>query len=70
MFRWFERAASTGDGSPLVNMAKCYLNGQGVRRSKQAALQCLAAALASQDIFECDREEAETMLAAMRPRAI
>jgi TPR repeat protein len=70
MFRWFERAASTGNGSPLVNMAKCYLSGQGVCRSEQAALQCLAGALASEDIFECDREEAKTMLAAMRPRAV
>lgn len=70
MFKWFERAASTGDGSPLVEMAKCYLSGCGVRRSEQAALRCLAAAVICEDIFESDREEAERMLQAMQPRAI
>lgn len=70
MFRWFGRGAAEGDGSQLFQMAKCYLDGQGVRKSEQEALRCLAGAVKSGDIFECDRDQAAELLASMRPRAI
>lgn len=70
MFRWFRRGAAEGDGSQLFQMAKCYLDGRGVQKSEQEALRCLARAIASDRIFECDREEAVALLETMRPRAI
>jgi TPR repeat protein len=68
MFRWFERAASEGDGSAYLDLAKCYRDGIGVRKAPQAAVRCLAAALSSPFISEVEREEAAEMMAAVRPR--
>lgn len=68
MFRWFERVALAGDGSAKLEMAKCYLRGVGVRKNAQAAIQCLAAANASFYISELEREEAQALLAQLRPR--
>src|SRR5687767_9359675 len=31
MFQWFRRGATTGDGDAMVEVAKCCLNGVGVR---------------------------------------
>jgi TPR repeat protein len=70
MFRWFERVARTGDGSALFEMAKCYLDGTGVRRDPQAALRCLATAVRSSLITEYEREEAEALLDTLRPRQV
>ena len=70
MFQWFERDARTGDGEALLNLAKCYLSGTGVRKSVQSALRHLAAAANSDDITEAGREEAEALLCSMRPRGV
>ena len=68
MFRWFERVARAGDGSAQLEMAKCYLRGIGVRKDIQAALRCLAVARTSDYISEHERDEAQTLLRALRPR--
>jgi TPR repeat protein len=68
MFRWYERVALAGDGSAQLEMAKCYLTGRGVRKDVQAALRCLAVANASDYITEYEREEAQAMLATLKPR--
>lgn len=68
MFRWFQRAASTGDGSPYLDLAKCYRDGRGVRKSPEGMVRCLAVALTSQYISEEEVEEAEAMMAVVRPR--
>ena len=70
MFQWFMRAANANDGDAMVELAKCYLHGTGVRRSAQNALRALAAAVASDCITEASREEAQEMLEALRPRAV
>lgn len=68
MFRWYERVALAGDGSARLEMAKCYLSGAGARKDVQAALRCLAVATASDYITEYEREEAQTLLATLKPR--
>ena len=70
MFRWFERVATAGDGSAQLEMAKCYLNGIGVRRDAQAALRCLPVAIRSSYITEYEREEAQALLDTLRPRKV
>ena len=70
MFRWFERGALEGDGSGYFNMAKCYLNGTGVRRSLEAAQRCLVIAVGHASIYEDEREEAEALLTELRPRLV
>jgi len=70
MFRWFERVARAGDGSAHLDMAKCYLNGVGVRQNLQAALRSLAVAKASFYIAEFEREEAQALLDALSPRVV
>lgn len=68
MFRWFQRAAGEGDGSALLDMAKCYLDGVGVRRDAQAAMRCLAVAVRSEFITEHEREQAGALIACLGPR--
>jgi TPR repeat protein len=70
MFRWFERAALEGDGSAHFNLAKCYLNGTGVRRSLEAAQRRLVIAASHADLYEDERDEAEELLAELRPRLV
>lgn len=70
MFRWYERVALAGDGSARLEMAKCYMTGIGVRKSLQAALRNLAAAVGSEYITECEREEARMLLRTLRPQAV
>jgi TPR repeat protein len=70
MFQWFERAASAGDRDALLDLAKCYLSGTGVRKSVQLALQHLAAAAKSDNITEAGPEEAEALLGSMRPHTL
>ncbi|MDP9421789.1 MAG: sel1 repeat family protein [Pseudomonadota bacterium] len=70
MFRWFQRVAIAGDGSAQFELAKCYLEGTGVRENPQAALRCLAAAIQSSFITEHEREEAQALLGTLRPRQI
>lgn len=68
MFNWFQRVAETGDGSAQLDMAKCYLRGQGVKRDVQAALRCLAAAETSVYISEYERDLAQRLLRKFRIR--
>jgi TPR repeat protein len=68
MFRWFQKAALNGDGSAQLDMAKCYLDGIGVRRNPQAAIRCLSASLNCDYISEAEREEASELMEALRPR--
>lgn len=70
MFRWFERVARAGDGSAHLEMAKCYINGVGVRKNSQAAMQCLAVANSSFYITEYEREETQALLDAFSIRAV
>lgn len=70
MFRWFQKAACTGDGSAQLDVAKCYLNGSGVRRNLQGALRCLSAAQTSDYISEAEREEASKLMEGLRPRVV
>ena len=70
MFRWWKRVAETDDGTAQFEMAKCYLNGTGVRQDTQAALRCLAAAIRSSYITEDEREEAEALLDTLRPHMV
>jgi len=70
MFRWFKRLADAGDGSAQLDMAKCYLDGLGVRRDAQGALRCLSVAVTSFYISEGEREEAQELLDKLAPRAV
>jgi uncharacterized protein len=72
MFQWFKREADAGDGGAHLDLAKCYLAGTGVRKDTQAALRCLAVAVASslQDITEAEQEEAQALMDTLRPRAV
>jgi len=69
-FRWWQRVAQLGDGSAKLELAKCYLRGQGVRRDPQAALRCLAVAEGSTYITEYERELARRLLRRLRPRGL
>lgn len=68
MFLWFQRAAETGDGGGNLDMAKCYLDGTGVRKNLQSALRHLAVAAGSDDISEYEREQAQALLKTLAPR--
>lgn len=68
-FRWFRRAAEAGDGDALVEIAKCYLAGTGVRKNAFLAHQALDGAMASNCITEEGREEAEGLLAGFNAKA-
>jgi len=70
MFRWFERAAKQGDDDALLELAKCYLGGVGVRRSIDQALRRLSAAASRPNLFEATREEVAALLAELRPKVV
>lgn len=70
MFQWWKRAADHGDGGGLLEMARCYTSGTGVRKDLQAALRCLAAAVRSTYITEHDRDEAKALQDILRPRQV
>jgi TPR repeat protein len=70
MFQWFERAAAKGDGSAHLDLAKCFLEGTGVRKNAESALRCLAFAVGSEHISEAEREEAQALLDSLRPRSV
>jgi TPR repeat protein len=70
MFQWFRREAEEGDGSAHLDLAKCYLQGTGVRKCVQTALRCLATAIASEYISEFEREEAQAIMETLRPRIV
>ncbi|AYV46321.1 hypothetical protein CFHF_15585 [Caulobacter flavus] len=68
MVRWFARGAAAGDDSACLQLAKCYLEGVGVRRSVEAAVRCLARVLASDTVYEDDIDQAEALMEPFRPR--
>ncbi len=70
MFRWYQRAAENGDGSAQLELAKCYLDGLGVRKNAQFAMRCLAAAERSIYITENERDEARALLETFGPRVV
>ena len=70
MFRWFQRAAQTGDGSAHLDLAKCYLEGLGVRKNPQLGLRCLAVAIGSIYISEDEREQALALLTTLKPELV
>jgi uncharacterized protein len=61
-FAWYKRAALMKDGDALVEMAKHYLSGSGVRRNGPEARRMLKRAIASTHITEAGREEAQVLL--------
>lgn len=70
MFRWFQRAAQQGHDGAQLELAKCYLEGVGVRKNIQLALRCLAIAEGGFHISEYEREEARALLDVLGPRLV
>ncbi len=70
MFRWLTKAAESGGGDAFLELAKCYRDGVGVRRSVDNALRCLAKVMAGSNTSDEERTEAEAMLQAFRPHAV
>ncbi len=70
MAEWFRRGAEAGDGDAYFELAKCYRDGVGVRRSQEQTLRCLAAVLSSDYVCEDSVEQAEAMMLEFRPRAV
>jgi TPR repeat protein len=70
MFQWFKRAAEMGDDDALVQVAKCLVDGVGVRKDTLTAMCYLAEATVSNRITESGREEAEELLSGLRPRSV
>ncbi len=74
-FIWFEQAAKAGDGDALVELAKCFLGGIGIRRDKSAAIRHVRAAIAHTPyegtfgITPFGWEEAESMLHDLSPES-
>jgi uncharacterized protein len=70
MFRWFKRAFEQGDDGACLELARCYRDGVGVRRSLDEALRCLSRVMSGPCASEAEREEALEMLARFRPRLV
>ena len=62
-FAWYLRAVLLRDGSAMLEVAKCYLHGWGVRKDLGNAAKFAQRALASEFICEADEEEAAEILA-------
>ena len=62
MARWFKRAIERGDEDARVDLAKCYLNGNGVRKSVNAAALQLRLAMKAHYITQAGQEEAAILL--------
>jgi TPR repeat protein len=69
-FRWFLRAAETGDGDAWLEVARGYRDGIGVRKSPQRRLQALARCLAADTTTEGAWEEADAEMDLLRPRLV
>jgi TPR repeat protein len=65
MFQWFKRAADAGDDGALIEVAKCFLSGVGVRRNPTEGKASLTRAMRG-SLSEAEREEAETILTSFR----
>lgn len=62
MVRWYKRAIERGDEDARVALAKCYLSGDGVRRSVSAASLQLRLAMKAYFITEASQDEAARLL--------
>ena len=62
MVAWYRRAIDMQDDDACVDLAKCLLDGIGVRRSPEDAVRLLRRAVASDRITRAGREEAQAML--------
>jgi uncharacterized protein len=70
MFRWFKRASEQGNDGVCLELAKCYRDGVGVRRSLGDALRCLSRVMSGPCASEAEREEAQAMLASFQPQIV
>lgn len=68
--RWLKKLVALNHGDAHFELAKCYLAGTGVRKNVQAALRHLSVALQLDEFYNDDREEAESILEAMRPQQV
>jgi uncharacterized protein len=66
MFRWFKRAAGAGDDGAFVEIAKCFLDGIGVRKDADAAKTALTRAIDG-TLSVAEREAAEGILSKLQP---
>jgi TPR repeat protein len=69
MVDWYHRAAMAGDGDAQLDMAKCYLDGIGVKRDAGTAMRWLAMAEGSEFISDLGRTQARALIACLGPRA-
>jgi TPR repeat protein len=65
-FQWFARAAKLRDGDAELEVAKLLAAGTGVRKSRRLALLAARRARNSEYITPAGREEAVSLLAALR----
>ena len=61
-FAWYKRASIMNDGDAMVEIAKRYLSGSGVRKNGEQARRFLKRAIGSKHITEAGREEAQALL--------
>ena len=66
--QWYARAVRLKDGDAAVELAKLVLAGKGIRKSKSYASRLLKRARAARFITENGRDEATTMLHALKGR--
>ena len=66
--RWFQRAADRGDDGAKIELAKHYLNGTSAQFSPQRALRLLAEAKTGGALSEAEFEEADAIIANLRPK--
>lgn len=64
-FRWWSRAAESGDGDAFVDLGYCYQHGLGVRQDELASEQAYRAAIATHLTTPAGREEAMYHLAVL-----
>jgi TPR repeat protein len=69
-FQWWLRAADAGDGDACLEVARCYGEGVGVRRSPDLKVRYLARCLAAEDVTEDSLDLAAADLAEARPRLV
>jgi len=64
-YRWWRKAADTGDGSDTLEVGYCFHHGAGVRRNASRAIRSYETAIQSGDISQLEREEAMFLLAVL-----
>lgn len=70
MFRWFSRAAEHGDIDAHLQLARCYRDGLGVRRSISEMIRWARMALRDEYATDEERTEIEEMLRQQGPRSL